>query len=305
MQKIIPPNADAISQVDPEHYKEIVATNVERDEKGVIGESKENLTKCRAFEAKDNFMEGNTLYTELEKTYGKYLYVPFDIPKILPNDLEHFVSWYYEHARHSSKQIEDFSSGTFKATDRTYLTVDSVTPRWTPVWTLNPQPDVYTLFPEIFEQIHDYMPWVGEKDFRWNMWSSSAHVPAHRDHSSCVDAPLAMRIKLYDTNPRETLSLLTDPIKEHKNKYIELPTAKAPDTNTFTWNNLRTKHRSLRYPGVKYRKILFIWRDFLRTNQAVNQYVDLMERSIAKYQATPGAIWVDENSAADYLILDQ
>jgi hypothetical protein len=263
-----------------------------------IAETKENLSAIRTYEAQSNFMKGNTVYTELEKTYGKYLYLPFDIPVIVPHDIEKFKSWFYAHGKNAGKQIEDFSSGTFEATPKTYVSIDSVSPGWTPVWSLNASPDVYTEFPELFEQIHDYMPWVGNKDFRWNMWSSSNKVPAHRDHTSCVDAPLAMRIKLYDNNPSETLSLLVDPIKEHNNQYKYLP--KLSDTNSFTWNNLRTKHKSI-FLGRPYRKILFIWRDTLRTDLQVNQFVDLLDRSISKYESNKDLVWVDDNLESDYL----
>ncbi|CAB4241530.1 hypothetical protein UFOVP71_68 [uncultured Caudovirales phage] len=269
------------------------------DKKNVITESKENLTKLRAFEAKSNFLNSNTVYTELEKAYGKYLFMPFAVPTILPADLEKFVHFFYKHAKHAGKDKEDLSTGTFKPTRKTYRTIDSHSPGWTPVWSLNTVADVYTEFPELFEQIHDYMPWVGDKDFRWNMWSSANDVPAHRDHTSMVDLPSAMRIKLYDTNPEETLSLLTDPIKEHTNQYVPLPTL--TDTNSFTWNNLRTKHKSFKQQGGD--KILFIWREKLITPLQVNQFVDLLDRSIEKYKDT-NQIWVDTNPATDYLNLD-
>jgi hypothetical protein len=269
------------------------------DKQNVITESKENLTKLRAFESKSNFMDSNPVYTELEKTYGKYLYVPFAIPKILPKDEEYFVKFFFDNAKHAGKQEEDLSSGKFAPHKRSYRTIDSRSPGWTPVWTLNTEPDMYSAFPELFEQIHDYMPWVGDKDFRWNMWSSAKDVPAHRDHTSMVDLPCAMRIKLYDSNPEETLSLLVDPIKEHNNVYKKLPTLE--DTNSFTWNNLRTKHKSIKFP--KSDKILFIWREKLITNQQVNQFVDLLDRSIAKYADTD-KIWIDSNPVTSYLNLD-
>jgi hypothetical protein len=108
-----------------------------------------------------------------------------------------------------------------------------------------------------------------------------------------------MRIKLFDRNPQETLQLLTDPIKEHNNTYISLP--RTEESNSYAWNNLRTKHSSTWSPTA--RKILFIWRDKLETTQQVNQYVDLLDRSIAKYQGTD-KLWIDTNSTSDYLNLN-
>ena len=287
-----------------EKIRHITADGVDRAESnGKILESKENLTKMRKFESKFNFMNGNDAYTDLEKTYGKYLFVPFDIPKILPYDLEKFKSWYYSNALHASKQVEDFSSGTLGATDKTYQTVDSTSPKWTPVWSLNSQETIYTLFPELFEQIHDHMPWVGENDFRWNMWSSANKVPAHRDHSSCVDAPLAMRIKLFDSNPFETLRLKIDPIKQNDNAYHTIPDLRNLDTNSFGWNNLRTKHSSSFY-GNNYRKILFIWRDVLKTEKQVQQFSDMLERSISKFNDSKYLL-IDEYSVDDYINITQ
>ena len=264
----------------------------------VIIETKDNLTKLRAFESHTNFMNGNSVYTELEQAYGKYLFVPYDIPRITINNIGKFISYFNNNAKHASKTQSDLSSGTFTATNRTYKTIDSVSPDWTPVWSLNSMEQTYTEFPELFEQVHDYMPWVGGKDFRWNMWSSASNVPPHRDHTSMIDAPLAMRVKLFDNNVAETLHLLTDPIKEHTNKYIKIP--RLSESNAFAWNNLRTKHRSIKSPNRM--KVLLIWRDRLVTNQQVNQYVDLLDRSIAKYKDTPH-LWVDDNSASDYLDL--
>ena len=283
-----------------EGIRQFTASGVDRvEDNGIILESKENLTKMRKHESNFNYMQGNEAYTEFERTYGKYLFVPFDIPKIEPYDMEKFKSWYYSKAINASKQIEDFASGTHLASNKTYQTVDSTSPRWTPVWSLNSQATIYELFPELFEQIHEYMPWVGETDFRWNMWSSTTTVIPHRDHTSCVDAPLAMRIKIYDGNPIETLSLLVDPILEHKNRYAPIPNLRNTSTNSFAWNNLRTKHTSM-FLNQDYRKILFIWRDAIKTEKQVQQLADLLDRSIAKYTDTK-LLLVDKYSASDYI----
>jgi hypothetical protein len=274
------------------------AKHVERKEGGVIVETKENLTELRNHEL-NLLPEVKDVYVELEKTYGKYLFVPYDLPNIKINDLEKFIVFFFKNGKNAGKQVEDLSSGTFTATKSTYLSIDSKVHSWTPVWTRNIVESIYTEFPEIFEQIHDLMPWVGERDFRWNMWSSANRVPAHRDHTSMIDMPLAMRIKLFDSNTSETLSLLTDPIKEHNNQYVRLP--RLEESNSYAWNNLRTKHASTWRPTA--RKILFIWRDKLATPQQVNQYVDLLDRSIAKYQGTD-SLWIDTNPATDYLNLD-
>lgn len=262
-------------------------------------ETKENFAKVRSKEAEINFMKGNTAYTELERTYGKYVYLPFDVPKIKLNDIEKYISWFYANACHAEKVLTDFSHGKLPASDNTYLTVDSSV--WRTVWSKNPKPEVFELFPELFEQIHEYMPWVGEKDFRWSMWSSRENIPEHRDWTSFMDLPMSMRIKLYDTNPTETLSLQCDPpMVEHTNEFIPIPMP--DDTNTFGWNNLRTRHKSV-YNGEGQQKILFIWRGGLNTDKQITQFADLLDKSVAKYLSQPGMVLVDTNPVTDYLSL--
>ena len=262
-------------------------------------ESRENLSKIRNKEAQLNFMKGNIVYTEFERTYGKYLYLPYDIPKIKLNDMEQFISWYYANAVHAEKLLTDFSYEKLPATDETFLTIDSSV--WRTIWSKNPKPEIFKLFPELFEQIHEYMPWVGASDFLWSIWSSRENIPEHRDWTSCVDIPHSMRIKLFETNPSETLSLRCVPPKM-VDKYESVPISIPDDTNTFGWNNLRTKHKSV-YHGGDFKKILFIWRGRLSTDKQVTQMADMLDRSIAKYSSQPGMVWVDTNTETDYLSL--
>ena len=58
------------------------------------------------------------------------------------------------------------------------------------------------------------------------------------------------------------------------------------NTNTFAWNNLRTKHRSVYLNNGKktYKKVLFIVRQIPETPKQIQQYIDLLERSISKYK---------------------
>jgi len=262
-------------------------------------ETKENLSMIRNRESKSNFMQGNNAYTEFEKTYGKYLFLPYDVPAIKINNIEKFISWFYENSLHASKVFEDFSYDVLPSSDTTFLSIDSSV--WKTVWSKNPRPEVFTLFPELFEQIFEYMPWVGNKDYYWSMWSSCADVPEHRDITSCVDVPHSMRIKLFDTNPSETLSLRCSP-PNNKDLYESKPIPVLYDTNTFGWNNLRTKHKSI-FHGNDFRKILFIWRWHLTTDKQVTQIADMFDRSIAKYSSHPGMVWVDTNTETDYLSL--
>lgn len=243
------------------------------------------------------------LLLELEKAYGQYLFVPYDIPKILPYDIEKFVEYFYSNSQRIGKRMADLSGPIQESSP--YVSISSTTKNWDGrSFDVKPYEDIYNDFPEIFEQIHDLLPWVGDKDFKWTMWSTDNNVPLHRDIGVMVDAPISARIKLFDTNPFETLTMHLDPIDKDDSFKKVWPLPIPDETNSFAWNNLRTKHKSIFVPSKdkkKYRKILFIWRGALNSKQQVNQYIDLLDRSIAKYQKE--TITDVDNTIEDYLIL--
>ena len=272
-------------------------TNLTRDERGVIHESKENLTKMRSHEC--NLLYGTDVYSELERAYGKYLYVPLAVPIIVPNDLDKFVEYFFKHAISIAKVVEDTLSPKVAASDQPYVAIDSVSPGWDlSVFAKNHFAPIYTDFPEIFDQIHSHLPFVGERDFRWSMWSSGLNVPLHRDYTSMIDFPSAVRIKLFDNNPFETLSVEVHPTTKKSDRKFFLPIPK--DTNTFAWNNLRTKHKSGFLTGKGLRKILFLWRDELKTPLQINQYIDVIEKSITAYVEET---MIDTNDVSDYIAI--
>ena len=257
-------------------------------EEKLMDETKTVLSEQRARSA--SYYWGNGLYTDFEKAYGKYLFVPFDLPIIAPNDKGKFVKFYFEKSTNATKVKTDLLSLQFDGSDYSpYRTITSVSRGGhSDVWSANQVPEIYTEFPEIFEQIHEYMPFIEEKDFRWSMWSSNWDVPAHRDYGSQIDAPVGIRIKLFDNNPEETLYMKVDPLEWETDNFDVTYTLPIPkDTNSFAWNNLRQKHAS-RYNKGGYRKILMIVsaRELGRciTGKNLNKYVDLLDRSVAKYQ---------------------
>ena len=276
-------------------------TELVRESNGVIAETKQNLSLIREREL---INVNQPLILELERAYGKYLFVPFAIPKILPNDLEKFVDYFFSNAKRLGKRMSDLAGPTLETQQVPYVSINSNTNNWSGgSFETNPSSSVYLEFPEIFEQIHDLMPWVGDKDFKRSMWSSDHNVPLHRDIGTMVDVPISARIKLFDTNPFETLSLHLDPLEKDNSfkKVWQIPIPN--DTNSFAWNNLRTKHRSVFVPSKdnkKFRKILFIWRGTLSSSQQVNQYIDLLDKSIAMYKKET---LIDfDNNVLDYLI---
>jgi hypothetical protein len=271
-----------------------------RDKNGSILETKENLSIIRMGDLE---RINQPLLLELEKAYGQYLFVPYDIPKILPYDIEKFVEYFYSNSQRIGKRMADLSGPIQESSP--YVSISSTTKNWDGrSFDVKPYEDIYNDFPEIFEQIHDLLPWVGDKDFKWTMWSTDNNVPLHRDIGVMVDAPISARIKLFDTNPFETLTMHLDPIDKDDSFKKVWPLPIPDETNSFAWNNLRTKHKSIFVPSKdkkKYRKILFIWRGALNSKQQVNQYIDLLDRSIAKYQKE--TITDVDNTIEDYLIL--
>ena len=259
-----------------------------------IIESKENLTRMRAEESIKYF--GNPEYTEVERAYGKYLFIPYDIPKIVPYDMEKFVDFYFKHAKHSVKLKEDIASGFLgdRPPGKTpYLSVDSCPSTDSTIWEKNYVPEMYSEFPELFEQIHDYMPFLDD-GFMWKMWSSVKDILFHRDVRTMIDMPMRLRIKIFDDNPVESLNLQVAPIDKPVNGEWSIPVP--DDTNSFSWNNLRTRHGSKFTTG--HRKILFIaYANY--TGKKLYQYTDMLDRSIAKYK---DHVLVDtKNTVSDYI----
>ena len=126
--------------------------------------------------------------------------------------------------------------------------------------------------------------------WRIRLFSSTKAVPIHRDHSKFIDFPGAFRIMLHDTNPTSTLNLIDSPFKKPTKNFI-LP--RLDDTNSFAWNNLRTKHGSLF--NKNYTKILAVL-DYGEID--VGKYISLMDRSISKYR---DYVMLSNNSINDYI----
>jgi len=264
----------------------------------IINETKENLTNMRAKEAIEVF--GSPEYHELEKTYGKYLFIPYDVPKIVPNNLSKFVQFYYKNAKYADKMQGDIAEdllGKNRPHNATpYMSIDSCADTNTMIWSKNYVPEVFTMFPELFDQIHDYFPFI-ERGFMWTMWSSAKDIIAHRDMKSMLDMPIRLRIKLWDNNPQESLSIHTAPIGKQQSR--DMPITIPSDTNSFAWNNLRTRHASTY--EEPYRKILLISFANYR-GRAMQQYTDLLDRSIAKY----GEYVIEDHSTtiSDYISIN-
>lgn len=218
---------------------------------------------------------------ELEKDYGKFCFVPLDIPCIKHND---FANWYFEKAIPITRIFNDktsdalIGSSPFLSVDYTEWKVPEKTK-----WDINVQDDLFLQFPSLREQILDYFPF---KELHWiNIWSSYKSVQPHRDDSYYFDTPLSFRLMIHDENPKPTLFFLDQFNQKHYPDWGE--------TNSFVFNNLRLKHGSSYNPA--YRKCIFVfWRYVLD----IKKYRDLLERSISKFQ---DKLVIDASPTSNYI----
>lgn len=207
--------------------------------------------------------------------WGKYCYVPLDIPRY---DYPDLVNWYFERATPIYKLKSDIANPEYGMTNFDSVDVFVKGKIEDHIWSTNPQQDFLTLFPDVLERIKQDFPFKSID--RLNIWSSNRGVRFHRDHTKFVDYPSSFRIMLYDSNPIETLSLSEQlPDQEEEGLFYKFPIPKLSDTNSFVWNNLRTKHGSFFIPT--FRKIILIVDKY---ELDVDRYHDLMERSVKRYQ---------------------
>lgn len=219
------------------------------------------------------FAGGNPKILELEKKYGKYLFVPLALPIFELPEKEHFMSWWESNKEVTKKLDGDIVFDGYGITP--FDTVDLITEIGTQWWNSNNRSDSFkTEFPKLWQQFHDQLPC--DKLLRLTLWSSRHAIHEHRDTAEYVDLPASYRIKLYDENPEETLFLYDNTLQPYTSgDPLMLP--RAPDTNSFVWNNLRCKHGSVFNEGK--RKILAF--AFGLTN--LDKYETLMDRSINNY----------------------
>jgi hypothetical protein len=206
--------------------------------------------------------------------WGKYSCVPLDIPRYNYPEL---VNWYFDKAKPIFKLKSDIANSEYGMSNFNSVDVFVTDKVEEHIWSINPQQEFLTLFPEVLERILKDFPIKSIRKFV--LWSSHKNVRFHRDHTKFVDYPGSFRIMLYDENPIQTLSLdecLPDQPSSLLNQF-DIP--RLADTNSVAWNNLRVKHGSFFLQN--FRKIILIidWYEL-----DVDRYHDLIERSVNKYK---------------------
>ncbi len=258
--------------------------------------SKDDLTKFR--QDAIPIWQKTSQFRLLENKYGKYLYLPLNVPKIVPNDPQLFKQWFMDRSKPIYKRMADIANPdqTDSYTIPSFLSVDSknLLEVWTTgAWDANPVSDMYEIFPEIKEQIDRYLPFKSLEYY--SLWSSMWTVSPHRDATPLCDMPYAFRINLYDENPSGTLRLHKGlPDMEYNN--CESKLIEHFDSNAFAWNNLRALHSSTK--DNQYMKILMITASTIRNKPDFDKMEALFDSSIEKYK---NMFWEDTSPLEDYI----
>lgn len=221
-----------------------------------------------------------------EQKYGRYMYLPLDIPRIEPNDKAAFKKWWVEASKPISRKYKTEEAGDLDYEGNGIFNAINSNGSMSRAWEINKRADFLELFPEIATNL-DKFPF--DKPPEFTIWSSNRTVKAHRDigpgGGPWRDLPCAFRVMLYDENPEPTLGLIEAPTGEQIAKFpsFEDPRVfriKRPaDTNSFAWNNIRAIHFSNYEPPLF--KCLMI---LSNTMFNLDKYEDLIERSISKYK---------------------
>lgn len=225
----------------------------------------------------ENRKEQLTVYPDLKlaEEWGKYCLIPLDIPRF---DYPELVQWFFQVAEPSYKQSPDVATDKIGYSKFNSVDVLPTNEQQQDVWSLNIKNEFMEKFRYVYDDIMEYFPFKTIQRIR--MWQSTNVVSFHRDQTKFVDFPGAFRILLYDENPNQTLSLI-DALPDQKYDFLSkkffIP--RLDSTNSYVWNNLRTKHGSNFIPG--FRKIIII---LDRYEIDIKKYKDLIERSIDKYR---------------------
>jgi hypothetical protein len=226
---------------------------------------------------------------ELEK-WGKYCLIPLDIPRF---EYPALVEWFFHESKPTYKIKDDIA---YKGTGQTaFDSIDVISDNnldQEDVWSLNLKQEFMTDFRCVYDRILADFPFKSLSRIR--MWSSTKDIMYHRDHTKFIDFPGAFRIMLYDQNHYQTLSLIESLPDTKGNIYNRFPIPRMLDTNSFVWNNLRTKHGSKFIPG--FRKIVII---LDRYEIDIERYNTLIEKSVVKYKKN---CLISQKSKNEYLL---
>lgn len=215
----------------------------------------------------------------LENKFGNICLAPLDVPVIQHRDHQKFVDWFYNTCKPSYKQHSDVATKNVGYTK--FRSID-VLPEGTDVsqriWSKNIVNNFPALWPDIWEQMHEYLPFDDIQGF--TIWNSTDNILPHRDPGAFTDFPAAFRILLDDSNPSPNLWVgecfpNDNPFEISSKKSVN----NNLDTNCFVWNNLRTMHWSEKNSHNKILLIMLPWTNKIN----LKKYEQIIDRSISKY----------------------
>ena len=226
--------------------------------------------------------------TDIESQWGKYCLTPLDIPNV---NVDGIAEWFFDRKKPVVKRVADIAGGQPGQGD--YNSVDiNLSSIPLSYWTRNEEHNFLEEFPYFVDQLMDLFPFKKIHMFRF--WESVKPIGLHRDDNDFRDFPNNFRTMVYDENPDSTLfseEWLPDAtVATGPRKFIP----RLPETNSWAWNNLRTRHGSTYNPN--YKKILLIVSGFEIDG---NKYNKTMQRSINKYSEY---IMTSERDKTDYII---
>lgn len=229
----------------------------------------------------------NVNVSDIESRWGNYCLVPLDIPNV---NVDGIADWFFDKKTPSVKRQLDVAGGNLG--DSNYNTADiTLTPAKPNIWTRHEQHNFLDEFPEFVDQLMDLFPFKKIHMFRF--WESNKRIGLHRDDNDFRDFPNNFRTMVYDENPEPTLFseewLPNATVASGPRKYIP----RLPETNSWAWNNLRTRHGSNFNPD--YRKVLLIISGFEIDG---NKYNKIMKNSVDKYAEY---ILTSNNATTDYI----
>ena len=235
-------------------------------------DEKELLTKNRT---RPYFQIENGSLREIEEKWGKYCFLPLDIPPF--SESKKIAEWFFQNAKPSLKRKPDIATprtghSGFNAVD---IIVDEK--KDDTIWEMHTKHNFLEEFPKFHQELLDLFPHVKIPHIR--LWQSTGYVIKHRDDYDFRDFPSSFRAMLYDENPKETLYIeeyLPNATSEVPEKSMPIP--RLEESQSFVWNNLRTKHHSVF--DSRYRKIILI---IPAPIIDYKKYDQLLERSLVKY----------------------
>lgn len=252
---------------------------------------KQRFTK---FRKNNNWIVRNGNIRELEEKWGRYCFLPLDIPPL--SEAKKITDWYFNYARPVYKTQPDVASAytghaSFNSVN---INLYPSTEKGPGIWEEVLDHNFLDEFPKFTEELYSIFPY--NTILSYNFWQSICPVIPHRDEEDFRDFPSSFRSIIYDENPDPTLYVkeyLPDAEDPVPSKNIQIP--RIDGAPNFVWNNLRTKHGSS-YDS-KFRKIILI----IHASPDIDykKYDELMERSLSKYSEHA---LVSDHSIDDFII---